>query len=162
MIFVNARAIIERNNNNKIEIVVQKRMKKGQEYYELPGGQLNEYESLIDALKREVVEETGLKITKIINDENVKNIKYTGKSFDVECLKPYAVYQTLRGPVDSMGVYFRCNAEGELLQAGDDTADIQWMDVDELKEFVQEENKFSDIDKSAVLFYIENTYIHSK
>jgi hypothetical protein len=46
---------------------------------------------------------------------------------NVECLAPFAVYQTIQGPVDSMGVYFRCKAEGQLLTVGDDTESVKWV-----------------------------------
>ena len=32
----------------------------------------------------------------------------------------------LEGHVDSFGVHFICEVEGELLTTGDDTADIHW------------------------------------
>lgn len=47
----------------------------------------------------------------------------------VECLKPFCVYQTTQGPVDSIGFYFRCRAEGELLRRGDGSYGHRWVPV---------------------------------
>ncbi|WP_246880354.1 NUDIX domain-containing protein [Sporosarcina sp. 6E9] len=112
MIYVNVRAIIERNGPDGTEIVIQKRVKSNENKtpYELPGGRLEVFESFLEGLKREVHEETGLLITKFFGEET-RIETYTVDS-NVEAIKPFAVYQTTTGPVDSLGVYFRCQAAG--------------------------------------------------
>ena len=53
MIHVNVRGIVLRENNNQKEIVVQLRKKTGEtECFELPGGRIEEYESVTEALRR--------------------------------------------------------------------------------------------------------------
>jgi len=37
----------------------------------------------------------------------------------IECLKPFSVYQTLEGFVDSVGFHFICHVAGEPLAEGD-------------------------------------------
>lgn len=159
MIFVNARAIIERNNMGTTEIVIQTRNKRGEEQrLELPGGQINEYESLVDALKREVLEETGLEVVEIDGVEGRVDTSNMGYGFSMECIKPFAVYQTLKGPVDSMGVYFKCKADGRLLRTGDCTKDVKWIDIRELYSLIQVNLLlFSDIDRAGILFYLKET-----
>lgn len=154
MIHVNVRGIIERDNNNQKEIVIQLRKRKGEpECFELPGGRIEEYESITEALRREVFEETGLNLKHIKNEKEQIHTKPQISSFEMQCIKPYAAYQTLSGPVDSFGIYFLCEAEGELLKAGDDTENAHWASTDEIKNLIND-NKFSDIDKPAMLMYL--------
>ena len=146
-IFVNARAIIERIVNDKCEIIVQWRNKIGEECWEFPGGRIEPYESIYDALRREVKEETGLDIM-VIKSEN----EYFREDH-VECVKPFSVYQTLEGYVDSIGFHFICHAAGELLNEGDATKDIKWVGLAELRNMLNNE-KFLNIDKVAAMSYL--------
>ena len=51
MIHVNVRALIVRRINDHIQLVIQLRQRKGEpEVYELPGGRIEEYEKITDAL----------------------------------------------------------------------------------------------------------------
>ena len=151
MIWVNARAIIERITNNKTEVIVQWRNKNNANCWEFPGGTVEECESFFAAVKREVKEETGLDITFVTGQNNRFQIG------EIECFKPYSVYQTVRegGGFDSMGVHFICSATGELLLEGDDTKDIKWIGLDELKKLVETENLFLSIDKVAAVAYLK-------
>ncbi len=154
MIHVNVRGLLVRKKDNKIQLIIQLRKREGEpEVYELPGGRMNEYEKMVDGLTREIMEETGLKVKTIHNQES--SIITTGTSFSVECIKPYAAYQTIDGPVDSFGVYFVCEVEGELLAEGDDTADVHWADIDEVQKIV-DEKRFSEIDLPAVLMFLQD------
>nr|WP_231575432.1 NUDIX hydrolase [Paenibacillus sp. FSL P4-0081] len=81
--------------------------------FELPGGRIGPFESLIQALIREVKEETGLDVYEIEGNETRIDTLGINPEFDVECLQPFAAYQTVKGPVDSIGYYFRCKAKGE-------------------------------------------------
>ena len=155
-IFVNVRAIIERSTAEGTEIVIQVRNKphEGGKWIELPGGRVEEFESLISALRREVREETGLELAQI--EGLSAKVDTDSGDTNVECLAPFAVYQTTRGPVDSMGVYFRCKAEGQLLAVGDDTECIQWVSVERLAEWLAADpGKFSWVDRAGLLFHLE-------
>lgn len=154
MMYVNARAIIERNSSVGTEVIVQFRTKKEQECFEFPGGRINLFESFFDALKREVIEETGLDIIEATGQDTY--IKTDSKySFTVECFRPYAIYQTVKGPFDSLGVYFKCKSAGNISSVGDDTKDIKWISIDNLKELLSKEGMFSDVDRAAALFYLK-------
>ena len=158
MIHVNVRGLIIRKNNEKTQLLIQLRKRQGEpEVYELPGGRLNEYESMADGLKREIREETGLQVVAICNEESTvfTKGKASKSSFSMECMKPYAAYQTIEGPVDSFGVYFVCEAEGELLSEGDDSADIHWAGLEELQRLI-EKQRFSEIDLPAVLMFLRD------
>lgn len=159
--FVNARAIIEQGPDEESMIVVQVRNKphEGGKWFELPGGRVEEFESLVSALKREVMEETGLEITHI---EGLHTRLESGSpDSNVECLTPFAVYQTIKGPVDSMGVYFLCRAEGQLLVTGDDTENIQWMPVWQVEQWMKANpEKFDWVDRAGLLFYLRHKSLH--
>ena len=153
---VNARAIIERETASGMQILLQTRDKphEGGTSFELPGGRVEEFESLLDALKREVKEETGLRITSI--EGTASKINARTEETDVECLQPFAVYQTVLGPVDSMGVYFLCKGEGELLTVGHDSANPHWVSVAQLAEWMEQEpGQFSWVDRAGLLFYLK-------
>ena len=155
MIYSNARAIIERTIEDRIEVVVQWRNKIGEECYEFPGGSVEEFESLFDALKREVKEETGLDVIEATGQDNCIKTDGGFGNFEVECFKPYSVYQTTRGGFDSMGVHFICKVTGEMLSEGDATKDIKWIGLDELKNLAGPNGLFLDIDRAAALFYLK-------
>lgn len=68
--FPTVMAIIERTRNGKAEILVQVRRDDDSRYdntLELPTGKIRAGENPFDALKREVLEETGLKVIEILD-----------------------------------------------------------------------------------------------
>ena len=158
MFFVNSRAIIERARNGTIEIVVQTRSKQtGPHRIELPGGRIDQYESLVKALIREVKEETGLDVVEIEGEDTRIDTVGIDPNFEVECIKPFGAYQTIKGPIDSVGVYFRCRAQGELLKSGDETKDPRWVALDELRRLMNDDPlQFSDVDRAGILFYLKH------
>lgn len=159
MIYVNVRAIIERNGLDGREILIQKRVKSNEKGrpYELPGGRIEKFESFVEGLKREVYEETGLYVTKILGGEN--RIETRQIDSNVEAMAPFAVYQTIEGPVDSLGAYFRCQAAGDLFEKGDQTEDIRWIRVDELDYLLENDLiDFSWVDMSGIMYYLQWYY----
>jgi len=154
--YCNARAIIERGEPDGMEILVQVRSKshEGGKSIELPGGRVDEFESLIGALRREVREETGLELVQIEGLDT--RIETNGIDTNVECLQPFAAYQTLSGPVDSMGIYFRCWAEGNLLKSGDDTERPRWIPVAEVARLLNNDpEQFSFVDRAGLVYYLK-------
>jgi 8-oxo-dGTP pyrophosphatase MutT (NUDIX family) len=152
--YVNARAIIEREFSDRQEILLQTRNKPNElQQLELPGGQVDEFESLVQALRREVQEETGLVITHIEGLDTL--VVDEGLRSQVECIRPFAVYQTLNGPVDSMGVYFRCQAKGRLLSEGDGTKAPHWVSVQQLRMLLESyPEAFGWVDRAGIQFYL--------
>ena len=103
------------------------------------------------------MEETGLTVVAIHNEADAITTTGNGtkSSFAVECIKPFAAYQTIEGPVDSFGLYFICEVEGEVLSEGDDTRDIHWAGIKEIRELI-DEHRFSEIDLPAVLMFLRD------
>ena len=154
--YVNARAIIEREISSGTTILIQVRNKpyEGGKWLELPGGRVEEFESLVGALKREVKEETRLEITYIKGMDT--RLETGSMDANVECLTPFAVYQTLKGPVDSMGVYFLCEATGELLVTGDETEGIRWATVQQVAQWMKTNpGKFDWVDRAGLQYYLQ-------
>lgn len=159
MFYVNARAFIERQDKDRTEIIIQTRNKKNEESLELPGGRLELYESIIVALRREVYEETGLSVVAVEGSHKRIDTCGINPNFEVECLEPYCVYQTIKGPVDSIGMYFICQVEGELLQEGDETTNIGWRTIDEVYErMVNDPRQFSDVDRAGIIYYLKHRF----
>lgn len=156
MIHVNVRGLLVREVENEKQLIIQLRKKEGEpEVYELPGGRINEFERIVDGLKREIFEETGLKVKSIYGEQEAIITK--GNSFTMECIKPFSAYQTIEGPVDSFGIHFICEVEGELLTTGDDTADIHWASRQEIQNLI-EAHKFLEIDLPAVMMFLRDEY----
>ena len=158
-IFVNARALVEREGADGAELLIQRRDRAGEARtcLELPGGRIEPFEPLLDALRREVFEETGLRVVSV-EGERLRQEDHSHEA-TVECVQPFCAYQTTRGPVDSMGLYFRCEAEGTLLKQGDDTRDIRWVGVRELARMLRDEPEaFCWVDRCGVHHYLQQVH----
>jgi len=110
-------AIIEKIVNNEKYILIQTRQKEdGAEtngMLEIPAGKIREYENVFVALRREVKEETGLSITKILGEDN--QISNFIKGNEVISYTPYCITQNLSGAYSIILNTFLCEAKGELL-----------------------------------------------
>ena len=110
-------AIIEKIVNNEKYILIQTRQKEdGAEtngMLEVPAGKIREYENIFEALRREVKEETGLSITKILGEDN--QISNFIKGNEVISYTPYCITQNLSGAYSIILNTFLCEAKGELL-----------------------------------------------
>ena len=92
-------AIIEKTIEEEKYILVQTRQKEdGNEtngMLEIPAGKIREYEDIFSTLRREVFEETGLKITKIYGEES--SISSTTGNVTTLSFEPYCITQNLSG-----------------------------------------------------------------
>ena len=154
MIWYNARAVIEKIENGERMVLIQRRVGS---HFEFPGGCIEWGESVIDALKREVMEETGLTVTKIHGLES-----YACKD-GIESVNPYSVYLMLQGWTDpsgerskSVGVHFKCEAEGDPLEKGDNSEEIQWVTPEKLRSLLDEPDMFSNMDRGAAETYLSD------
>ena len=113
-------------------MIIQKRQKIISEdgLIEIPASKIREFENVFDALRREVREETGLKITNIIG-ENYQIIET--KSYSTISVSPFCVTQNLSGGYSSILFTFICHGEGKLYDKSNESSDIKWIPVSELK-----------------------------
>ena len=151
---MNARAIVERDTASGVEVLLQVRDRAGEARgLEFPGGQLDEFEPVLAALAREVREETGLTLSRVLGDTN-RTVSSADQG-QVECLTPFFVYQTLRGPVDSTGFFFRIEAHGDLTKQGDGASGHRWVGVAELTGmFEQNPGQFDWLTRGALTYYL--------
>ena len=136
-------AIIARVIDGERHILLQTRRKEdGEEtngMIEIPAGKIREYENIFSALRREVWEETGLNITKIFGeDESVS--RRTGDITTVS-FEPYCVTQNLSGAYSIILHTFLCEADGDLLSATNESENIRWAGLGELKRLIEEEQE---------------------
>lgn len=132
-------AIIEKIVNNEKYILIQTRQKEdGAEtngMLEIPAGKIREYENIFEALKREVKEETGLTITKILREDRQVSNLIDGN--EVISYTPYCVTQNLSGVYSIILNTFLCEAEGELLSETNESQNIHWMKIEDLKKILK-------------------------
>lgn len=133
-------AIIEKVIDNEKYILIQTRQKDdGNEtngMIEIPAGKIREYEDIFAALRREVLEETGLKITKIYGEE----LSVSTQTSDVTTISftPYCITQNLSGAYSIILHTFLCEAEGSLVESTNETENIHWVKISEMKQLLRE------------------------
>lgn len=134
-------AIIERTIEGEKHILIQTRQKPdGDETngkLELPAGKIREYEDVFSALRREVWEETGLRVTKIQGESSAVSLR-TGDVTTVSFI-PYCTTQNLSGAYSIILHTFLCEAEGELIVRTEEAEDIHWVKVCEIRELVDKQ-----------------------
>ena len=129
-------AIIERVVDGVPCILMQTRQKEGGDdtngKLEIPAGKVREYECVYDALRREVMEETGLTVPEITGEQEAKHVEVVGNR--TISFTPYYTTQNLCGAYSILLHTFLCCAEGEPLTSTDETQNIGWMPIDLLRE----------------------------
>jgi len=156
-------AIVERKKNNKTQILIQTRYKPSidPEYsglLEIPSGLIGRYESARDAIIREVFEETGLAVT-----VPKSNIGYVSRGGDIIVnYSPFLCGQQIKKGRSYINSAFICHlqegVDGEaLLENIDETRNVRWVDLDELKELVSNPEQFF-----PLVVPIINKYLESK
>lgn len=133
--------IIEKNINGIDYILIQDRCKDEAtlEYglLEIPAGKIKEFENIFDCLRREISEETGLKVTNIKGENEAIVLESNG--YKVLNYTPFSCSQNIQGTYPIMVQIFICNADGELLNKSNETKNIRWMPLIELKELLEDD-----------------------
>ena len=135
-------ALIERDFDGERQIFVQTREKMDSPTYsgmlEIPAGGVEPYENVYDAVKREVFEETGLRVTRIIDSDSSGELenRIGDKSMS---FKPYLCQQVLstNKGIPWYGFVFRCEVEGNIKMNLKEARDGRWMNMNELRKFIE-------------------------
>jgi 8-oxo-dGTP pyrophosphatase MutT (NUDIX family) len=135
-------AIIEREHDGVKEILVQTRWKpeRDPQYsgtLEIPASAMQVYENVYDAVKREVLEETGLRVTSFYPD--IRTQIYAPKEDDCFAFVPFCCQQQLKGGLPRVGFVFLCQVEdAEPVPQHDEVRDIRWMTVAALRKIFED------------------------
>lgn len=120
-------AIIEKVISNEKYILIQTRQKEdGNEtnsMIEIPAGKIREYENIFLALRREVWEETGLKITQIYGEDSTVDTQTENVS--TLSFQPFCITQNLSGAYSIILNTFLYEAEGNLIESTNETENVR-------------------------------------
>ena len=159
-------AIIERERDGEIEVLFQTRWKPGQDpvysgTLEIPAGGIKTYENVYDALRREILEETGLRVTGFRPD--VKTRVYSPRDDGAFAFLPFCCQQQTKAGIPRVGFVFICTVEdGEPVASQDEVKDIRWMKRSELKRVFEETPERIFTFQLGVLDYYLNYRNHSE
>jgi 8-oxo-dGTP diphosphatase len=104
---------------------------------EIPAGGMNRYENVYDAVKREVLEETGLQVISFYPDIRTKT--YAPKDDDCFAFVPFCCQQQLKGGLPRVGFVFLCRVvDAEPVPQHEEVRDIRWMKTSELRKIIEE------------------------
>jgi 8-oxo-dGTP pyrophosphatase MutT (NUDIX family) len=133
-------AIIERVHNGQVEVLLQTRWKPDRDpiysgTLEIPAGGIHKYENVYDALRREVREETGLRVLRITPD--IRTEEFAPREDGAFAFVPFCCQQQTRGGMSRVGFVFICEVEDKPPVAKPDEAqDIRWMTRADLKRLI--------------------------
>jgi 8-oxo-dGTP diphosphatase len=135
-------AILQKIENNETKVYVQTRWKPHTSptysgLIEIPAGGIDPYENVYDALSREVQEECGLRIVKVINDyrSEILEPRPNDKAF---VFKPFLCQQVLEtnNGLPWIGFVFLCEVEGKVKIQKEEAKDPNWLTLVELEEIL--------------------------
>jgi len=124
---------------------------------EIPACGEDLYENVLDAIKREVFEETGLEIIKFIDTDIPDPIENNHGDLSI-AFRPYLCQQVLKttGGLSWIGYVFRCEVKGEITMNLNEAKDPRWLTIPELKNYLKEfPNKVFSLQYATLLKYVE-------
>lgn len=86
-------------------------------------------------MRREVWEETGLTVTKIYGEELAVETEVAGVA--TLSFEPFCVTQNLTEAYGIVLNTFLCEAEGEMVESTNETNDVHWARIVEVRELVE-------------------------
>ncbi|WP_028855832.1 NUDIX hydrolase [Psychrilyobacter atlanticus] len=151
------RGIIEDNIDGEDVILIQKRFKDskdGNGLLEIPAGKIREFEDIFTCLRREIREETGLEVIKIVGEDEA--VKVVENGYCVLNYESFSTSQNIGGEYPVMVQIFLCKAKGELLRSSNESQEIQWISLKVLKEKLERsQSDFYPMHISALKKYLK-------
>ena len=146
-------------------ILIQERCKEGggaeNGLIEIPAGKIREFENIFDCLKREIWEETGLKVIEIEGEDDAVIIEANG--YKVINYIPFACAQNIEGNYPIMVQTFICKVEGQALEKTNETKNISWISLNELKDMLEnKQNEIYPMHVIALKKYLQRCHQHDK
>src|SRR3989338_2629938 len=157
--------LIKKTMNGEIKLFIQERWKPQTSpnysgLWEITAGGVDVYENIYTALKREVREECGLKIKRIIGDWHGK-IEKSRKNDAVFAFRPFVCQQMLKtkGGLPWIGFVFVCEVGGKVKMNKKEARNPQWISTDELKNLLEKQpQKFFPLQLPVLKYFIEKFY----
>ena len=135
-------AILVKKTSNSCLIYTQTRWKPSVSpsysgLIEIPAGVINAYENIYEALGREIKEECGMEIVKIVGDwkSEIEMPRNQDKTF---AFRPFICQQALQtnDGLPWIGFVFVCEVQGEPQLDPIEAKDPRWLSVTDLKELI--------------------------
>lgn len=133
-------AILQKKDESGLKIFIQTRWKPHIDspysgMLEIPAGGIDGYENVYDALRREVKEECGLSVVRVISDFK-SDIERPIDGDAAFVFKPFLCQQALstRNGLPWIGFVFLCEVEGEIKMQEGEAKDPIWMSLEGLEE----------------------------
>ncbi len=137
-----AAGIIVKKVENENYVLIQERWKLGTEsengLIEIPGGKVREYENVYNCLRREIKEETGLRVIEIDGECDSTILETNG--YKVLNYMPFSCSQNIAGTYPIMVEVFICKVDGEIIKETDESKNIHWISLYELNKLLNENN----------------------
>jgi SAM-dependent methyltransferase len=154
--------IVERTHNDVKEVLLQTRWQPNADTLysgtlEFPAGVLNiPYESVFDAVAREIKEEAGLTLKSIKGDERTKIYSPNDRD-EIIGFKPFCCTQQLKDGKPWVGFIFVCEVEDSEPQAQlSETRDPKWVPVNQVRELLEASpEKFFGLELPAWEYYFK-------
>lgn len=153
-----AGGIIEKVVDNVTYVLVQERFKEDRPQenglIEIPAGKIRAFENIYDSLRREIREETGLEVIEIVGEKEAQ--VYDGNGYKVINYTPFSSAQNLIGTYPIMVQVFLCKAVGTLVNRSDESKNLRWIAMAELKRLLEENtDSFYPMHVTALKKYIQ-------
>ncbi len=161
-------AIVERQHQGRLQLLIQTRWNtKYQSIYngtfEFAAGTLDiEYENVYTAVAREIKEETGMVLKRIIDDSQTK--VHSPQGVDAAFgFRPFCCTQQLREGRPWVGFIFRCEVEdGEPQDQAGESLNVHWEDATVVKQIYEETpEKLFTLELPAWDYYFQNVNTES-